>query len=51
MSKLYAAADSGDLKRVQALVEQGVDKNEAGGIYPETPLCRASSNGHLPVVR
>ena len=51
MSNLYSATESGDLKRVQVLVEQGVARDETGGLYYETPLYRASSNGHLTVVR
>ena len=52
MSDLYDAARDGDLKRVQVLVvEQGVDKEETGGLYGSTPLYAASRNGHLAVVR
>ena len=48
---LYHAARDGDLARVQALVEHGVDKDNIGGDYDRTPLFIASWKGHLPVVR
>ena len=45
---LYDAALAGDLERVQALVEQGADKEMIGGdtIETGTPLYAASRNGH-----
>ena len=48
---LYHAARDGDLARVQALVEHGVDKDNIGGDYDRTPLFIASWKGNLPVVR
>ena len=51
MSALYDAAEAGDLKRVQVLVEQRADKEKTGGSFGYTPLIIASYNGHLDVVR
>ena len=49
MSDLNDAADTGDLERVQVLVEQGVDKDKVGHLGV-TPLWAASRKGHLTVV-
>ena len=51
MECLYDAAEVGDLDRVTSLVEQGVDKNQVGGYYRDTPLSVAAENGHFMVVR
>ena len=48
---LYDAAEAGDLKRVQVLVEQGVDMEEKDEEDGWTPLDVASRYGHLDVVR
>ena len=50
MSDLYDAAESGDLERVQMLVEQGVD-TEKTGWNGWAPLIIATYCGHLEVVR
>ena len=47
---LYNAAASGDVERVQALLEQGVDKDITVGVDGRSPLFVASMNGHLAVV-
>ena len=49
MSDLFDAGSRGDLERVQALVEQGADKEKTGGLYGG--LISASYYGHLEVVR
>ena len=48
---LYEAAEIGNLERVQTLVEQGASVEKSGGVHGWTPLCAASDNGHLDVVR
>ena len=51
MSDLCGAAEAGDLERVQALVNQGADKEKTGDSFCRTPLYFASRNGQLAVVR
>ena len=51
MTELYDAAKNGNLERVATLVEQGMDKNQVGGQYGQTPLCAASLEGHIDIVR
>ena len=51
MECLYDAAEAGDLDRVMLLLEEGVNKNQVGGSYLDTPLSIAAENGHLLVVR
>ena len=47
---LFAAAEAGDLERVQILVERGEDMEKTDS-WGRTPLHAASANGHLAVVR
>ena len=51
MMDLYEAAEVGDLERVSLLVEQGMDKNQVGGVLEHTSLSVAAEKGHLDVVR
>ena len=46
MTELYDAASHGDRRRVQLLVEQGVDKNQVGGSLGQCALSIAASNDH-----
>jgi ankyrin repeat protein len=48
---LCNAAQSGNLKAVRLLIQQGVDKDKAGGLVGLTPLVAAALKGHLGVVR
>ena len=51
MTDLYDAALAGDLERVTLLVEQGVDKNQVGGMFDDTALSAAAKNNHFAVVQ
>ena len=51
MTELYDAAKEGNLERVKLLVEQGMDKNQVGGLFRQTCLSIASQNNHLPLVQ
>ena len=51
MEDLYDAALAGDLEQVTLLVEQGVDKNQVGGIWGDTPLSAAVEKNHFAVVQ
>lgn len=48
---LHAAARSGDLRQVRALLERGADPNEADGIDGATPLQAAIEGSKAPDAR
>lgn len=49
--ELIDAAENGDLRRVQNLLEAGADPNNARDVYDNTPLMFAAMRGHLHVVK
>jgi len=51
LSPLHAAVETGDLSRVQALVDDGADIEQAQGVWAQTPLYRAAEKGHVAVAR
>ena len=51
MTDLFDAAEAGNLERVRLLLEQGVDKNQIGGLWKETAIGIAASNGYLDIVQ
>lgn len=51
MSSLYAAAERGDVAKVAALLDEGVDPNEGEGDDGTTALTVAAFLGHVGVVR
>ena len=51
MTDLFDAAEAGNLERVRLLLEQGVDKNQIGGLWKETALGVAASNGYLDIAQ
>ncbi len=48
---LHIAASHGNNQIVPYLVECGIDPNTEGGIADDTPISRASSKGHIDIVR
>ena len=48
---MYHAAEEGNLEQVTLLVEQGVDKNQTGGLWGNTALSAAAQNGYIAVVQ
>ncbi|MBI3554461.1 MAG: ankyrin repeat domain-containing protein [Elusimicrobia bacterium] len=49
-SRLYTAAERGDLAAVRAEVEGGAAVNEVSGAQDAVPMARAALNGHLEIV-